>query len=393
MKCVRWFASFLIAWTWLVALLPVVQPVQASAADGWWDDAWPYRIPVTATGSGVVEVTIDFGATFDVLGLDGALLDVRSLRVVPTNGTLPGASIPYTETYSTMLEDADNPQTEWSATDVYWRVNDGTAQADATRFTQGSGSLKAVVENWFEGYGYPGVELLIPSGDPRADWSAYETFIYDVWPEVNVSALDQAPDLYWYKLYNACDGGAITQGGPPLALDRWNYASVSLDPLHTCDTPTLDAITRMEFHTRDNETVNGNSGLWDDGDQLTLWFDNLRLVDQDSGTIRWQADGSTSTYYVYFDTLAHEGHPQPALDDLGAATVTGTPGTPEAGGYFHQVDGASTGALDVWAAPPVEKIGRTHAVPTASAPLRIQAARDEFEPFQLVVRSPTAQSL
>ena len=37
----------------------------------------------------------------------------------------------------------------------------------------------------------------------------------------------------------------------------------------------------MEFHTRDNETVNDNSGLWDDGDQLTLWFDNLRLVDQD----------------------------------------------------------------------------------------------------------------
>jgi hypothetical protein len=250
-----------------------------------------------------------------------------------------------------------------------------------------------VIVNEAGGYGYPGVELLIPSSDPLTDWSTYETLIYDVWPEVNASALDQAPDLYWFKLYGACDSGAITQGGPPLALDRWNYASVSLDPLHTCITPTLESITRMEFHTRDNETVNGNSGLWDDGDQLTLWFDNVRLVDQDSGTIRWQADGSTSTYYVYFDTLNHEGHPQPELSDVGTATVTGTPGGPEVGGYLHQIDGASTGALDVWAAPPVEKIGRTHAVPTSSAPLRIQAARDEFEPFQLVVRSPTAQSL
>ena len=126
---------------------------------------------------------------------------------------------------------------------------------------------------------------------------------------------------------------------------------------------------------------------------MTLWFDNLRLVDQDAGVIKWQADGSTAKYYVYFDTLAHEGHPQPRLASLGAATLTGTAGDPEAGGYLHQIDGANTGSLSVWAAPPVEKILKTHAAPVASAPLRIQAAQDEFEPFQLVVRSPSAQSL
>jgi len=75
----------------------------------------------------------------------------------------------------------------------------------------------------------------------------------------------------------------------------------------------------MEFHTRDNATVNGNSGLWDDGDVLTLWFDNLRLVDQNTGTLRWAADGSTTTYYVYFDTLEHEGHPLPELSNPGPA--------------------------------------------------------------------------
>jgi hypothetical protein len=218
--------------------------------------------------------------------------------------------------------------------------------------------------------------------------------VYDVWPEVNASALDQAPDLYFFKLYNTngCDSNSITQGGPALALDQWNAASVSLKPFHTCTTPNFDNITRMEFHTRDNETVDGNSGLWDDGDRLTLWFDNVRLVDQDGGgTIKWVADGSTSKYYVYFDTLKHEGHPQPALSSLGTATLIGSPGAPEAGGYFHQISGASTGGFSIWAVPPVEKVLKTHIPPIVSAPLRVQAAKDEFEPFQLVVRAGSTQ--
>ncbi len=378
----------------LIVLLPISRPAQADATDAWWDDAWPYRIPVTVTGTGVAEVAIDFTAAFDALGLNGALLDLRSIRVVPYDGATPGASIPYAETYSTLLEDADNPQIGWHGSGVYWTVNDGHAEADLSRFTQGSGSLKAVVENLPGGYGYPGVELRIASGDPLTDWRSYESFIYDVWPQVNASALDQAPDLYWFKLYDTgCpDNNHLTQGGPPLALDQWNRVSVSLNPLHTCTAPNLDAITRMEFHTRDNETVNGNSGLWDDGDELTLWFDNLRLVDQESGALRWQAAGSTTQYYVYFDTLAHEGHPQPDLADPGPATLSGTADAPEAGGYFHQIEGASTGALAIWAAPPVEKILKTQVAPVAAAPLRIQAARDEFEPFQLVVRSATAES-
>ena len=217
-----------------------------------------------------------------------------------------------------------------------------------------------------------------------------------MWPQVNNSALDQAPDLYSFKLYNTsgCANSNITQGGPPLALDRWNRVSVSLKPIHTCTTPNLADITRMEFHTRDNSTVNGNSGLWDDGDQLILWFDDLRLVDQDGGgSIRWTADGTTSLYYIYFDVLDHEGHPPPQLADLGAASISGTVGTPEAGGYLHKVTGSSTGGLEVWTAPVVEKVLQTAVAPVATAPLFIQAARDEFEPFQLVVQSGSQQSL
>ena len=332
-------------------------------ADAWWNEGWPYRIPVTVSGEGIAQVAIDFTAAFNNLGLNQALLDLRSVRVVPYTGATPGAPIPYAETYSAMLEDADNPQIGWHSSGFYWTINDdGYAQLDTTRFTQGSGSLKAIITNTVGGYGYPGVELKTQS-DPQTDWSAYETFIYDVWPEVNASALDQAPDLYWFKLYDACAGGDVTQGGPPLALDQWNYVSISLNPLDSCwpaDGLNLSNITRMEFHTRDDVDgdVSGPNGFWDDGDVLTLWFDNMRLVDQDGGSIRWNADGSATKYYVYFDVLTHEGHPQPTLDEgLGSATLTGSVGSAEAGGYYHQVTGATgLGGLQVWAAPTVEKV-------------------------------------
>ncbi len=369
---------------------------QAAAADAWWDDGWPYRIPVTVSGSGIAQANINFTTAFADLGLNGGLLDVRSIRVVPYDGNSPaaGGAIPYQETYSQMLEDADDPQISWSDTGIYWRVNGGgTAEGDNGRFSQGTGSLKATIINTVGGYGYPGVEMLIATG--QKDWRSYETFIYDVWPEVNASALDQAPDLYSFKLYNTtgCSSSNITQGGPALALDQWNYATVSLKPFHTCTTPNFNDISRLEFHTRDNDTVNGNSGLWDAGDELRLWLDNIRLVDQDSGAIKWTADGSTTKYYIYFDVIEHEGHPLPQTISLGSANITATIDSPESGGYYHNIDGASTGSLSVWSAPPIEKILKTNQAPVASAPLRIQAAKDEFEPLQLVIRAPSAQNL
>ncbi|MCA9960726.1 MAG: hypothetical protein KC443_16920, partial [Anaerolineales bacterium] len=378
----------------LMCLHTSASSTRAGAAT-WWNDDWPYRIAVSAGGEGVVAANINFTNELNALGLNHALLDLRSIRVLPENGSTP---LLYAESYSTLLDDADDPQIGWSSSGAYWTVNDGEAMADNGRFTQGTGSVKAIVQNLPGGYGYPGVELHIASGDPLTNWSSYETFIYDVWPQVNASAIDQAPDLYWFKLYNACGGGSITQGGPPLALNQWNAASVSLNPLDSCwpaDGLNLSDITRMEFHTRDNDTVNGNSGLWDDGDVLTLWFDNLRLVDQDNGAVRWQTVPGVSNYYIYFDVLTHEGHPLPDLDEtLGAATVPGATAVSEAGGYYHQISGTTTGNnLAIWAAPTTEKILRTMSTPTAEAPLHIQAARGEFEPFQIVVRSPTAQNL
>lgn len=380
----------------VLASLFSLRPVFAQ--DEWWDEGWPYRLRTEVAGQGIVQAQIDFGAALVGLGLNYPLLDLRSIRVVPYADGKPGSPLPYAETYSTMLDDADSPQIGWHSSGVYWTVNDGSAEADATRFSQGTGSLKARVENVAGGYGYPGVELHIANGNPLADWSAYEVLVYDVWPEVNASALDQAPDLYSYKLYNACGGSALTQGGPPLALDRWNRASVSLMPLASCwpiDGLDLSNITRMEFHTRDNETVSGNSGFYDDGDVLTLWFDNLRLVDQDNGAIRWQTVAGTDSYYIYFDTLSHEGHPPPTLDEsLGAPTLTAAVQPAVAGGYYHLVaDQTGGGSLAIWTAPPVEKVLKTMAMPVTWGPVKVSAARGEFEPFQIIVRSSTAQPL
>ncbi|MBU1171201.1 MAG: DUF4091 domain-containing protein [Proteobacteria bacterium] len=368
----------------------------ADEDDQWWNGDWPYRVPVTVSGSGVGQVSIDFSDAFSQLGLNGALLDLRSIRVVSYNGMVPGTSVPYEESYSVMLDDADNPTINYSATeDCYWTANDGSLESDTSRFSQGTGSLKATIENNAGGYGYPGIEFRINAGG-ITDWRNYEVFIYDVWPQVNASALDQSPDLYDFKLYNTngCSSANITQGGPPLSLDTWNYVSVSLNPCYTCTTPDFDDITRMEFHTRDNETVSGNSGLWDDGDRLTMWLDNLQLVDQNGGgAIKWNVDGSTTKYYIYFDVLEHEGHPQPELTTLGAATLTGSSGTPEAGGYLHKITGASAQGLAVWTAPVVEKIFKTNQTPVSTTALRIYGAGNEFEPFQLVVRSETTQNL
>ena len=368
-------------------------PVLAGPADPWWDEAWPYRAIVEIDGPGVAEAVVDFTAAFATLGRPGALLDLHSLRVVPVGAAEP---IPHAETLSVVLEDADAPQIGWRATGVYWIVNDGSLAADSTRFAEGTGSLHATIENLEGGYGYPGVELRLANDHPLADWRPYETLLYRAWPEVNASALDQAPDLVSFKLYDTagCPTSSVTQGGPPLALDRWNTVVVSLDPLHTCTTPDLADISRLELHTRDNETVNGNSGLWDDGDVLDLWLDDWRLVDQDGGgSVLFESSGA-GRYAVYFDVLEHQGHPEPTLATLGTPTRTATLESPEAGGYLHLVAGATRGSgLEVWSAPAVEKLPPTHATPVATSTVRLEAAKGEREARQFVVRSGSSTSL
>jgi len=109
-------------------------------------------------------------------------------------------------------------------------------------------------------------------------------------------------------------------------LNRWNHASSrsAFSYLHTpISTPSSHGVPypRQRLGQR-------RSGLWDDGDQLTSGLTGP-AGGQTAADHQVDADGSASTYYIYFDTC-HEASP-PALASLGAATLTGTAGGPEAG--------------------------------------------------------------
>ncbi|MBN2004249.1 MAG: DUF4091 domain-containing protein [Anaerolineae bacterium] len=152
MKQLRVSIAVMLLCAVLASLHPLPRSLQAAPADGWWDVAWPYRVPVTVGGSGVAQASLNFTTMFDALGLNGGLLDLRSIRVVPYYGSTPGAPIPYAETYSHLLHDAETA-TGWSTNDL------GAVVLDASRFTQGSTSVHTVVTNTTGGYGYPGVEV------------------------------------------------------------------------------------------------------------------------------------------------------------------------------------------------------------------------------------------
>jgi hypothetical protein len=367
----------------------------ADPVDEWWNDAWPYRVLVTVNATGVVGVNLDFSSLFSQAGLSGALLDVRSIRVVPYTTGEAGEPIPYEETYSTLIIAGDTLNKSSASPESYWYSDYQTAlSVDQLQYTQGSGAIKAeivVQENFdsepdftyfFNGYGV-------------SDWTAYESLIYDILPEVNESAIDQTPDLFQLELLGLGECPMKKVNGPALSLSQWNQASTSLVPFGNCTTPNFSSLSGLRFFLKTN-VLGNNPGAFEDGDEVTLWLDNVRLVDQDgAGEIRWTAEEDVDRYYVYFDTFNHAGHPEPSLTTIGEVSPDSTtPGTVESGGYFHQVTGASLPEnLAVWNAPPVEKILKNQPLPVIEKPLLIHAARGEFEPIQLIIQSETQQNL
>lgn len=177
-------------------------------------------------------------------------------------------------------------------------------------------------------------------------------------------------------------------------MDQWNPASVSLRPYGNCQSPIASNLEAIRFFVKVNHNFDNDHGYFDPGDEIKFWMDNFRLVDQNgSGEIRWAIQPGVERYYLYFDTINHTGHPPPDLITTGVPTTTAHPGSPEAGGYFHQISGASADTLLIWNAPITEKILPSQTTPQHSKPLIIAAARNEFEPLQLVIRSPINQSL
>jgi len=375
-------------------ILPVwgIFPVKAQTADQWWNDHWPYRILVSVNTSGAVGVSLNFTDLFEELGVPGGLLDIRSLRVIAYNGGMAGQSIPYEETYSTLLIDGETLNLDSGGSEPYWDGGDQTTLTlDGDRFVSGSSSVRALIEDKMNLNSQPGFSYFLNNEN---DWSAYETLVYSIWPEVNDTAIDQTPDLFHIELLGVGGCSDKVVNGPALTMDAWNQATTSLVPFGKCVVPDLTSINGLKIFIKTN-WLGTMPGYFEDGDKVTLWLDDVRLVDQDGpGEIRWVADENVDLYYIYFDTINHEGHPEADNAIIGDhLDGTASVGTVEAGGYFHLISGVEAGNLSIWNAPPVEKIFRTQTTPVADKPLMIHAARGELEPIQLVLRADSDQKI
>lgn len=379
-------------WILIALAFPAGPVTRASAvsSDAWWNEDWPYRVQLSVSDPGPTAVQPDFTALFDHLGLPGALLDLDSIRVIPYTNGIPGAPVAFEETFSTLIMDGETLNLDPTGTEPYWYPDFQTVLSlDSERFTQGISSVKAKVERKPNfppepGFTYKTEETTL------SDWSAYETLIYDVWPEVNETAVDQTTDLYRLEFLGTDFCMTPRINGPSLGMNQWNQAHTSLQPLGDCPVSDISDLLGLRFFITTDQP-----GGYDVGDELTLWLDNMRLVDQDGiGEIHWLADEQVDSYYLYFDTINHTGHAEPLLMSFSGETFqSGLVGEAEAGGYFSLVKDVTASELSVWSAPTVEKVFKTHAVPVTESPIVIQAARGEMEAFQLILHPPADQDL
>ena len=294
------------------------------------------------------------------------------------------------KTLSTVIMDGKALNLDSGSADPYWIPGDqATLFLDSVRFSEGAGATRVELLRQANLSSQPDFKLAFEGSD-AADWSAYEILTYDVWPEVNQSAIDQTTDLYQleFKGLQNCPPSPINV--PSLIMGQWNHTSTSLVPLGSCASPDLSDMEGLRFFLSTLQP-----GGFDVGDSLTLWMDNIRLVDQDGeGEIRWLVEEQVDTYYLYFDTLNHTGHPE---QELTTFAETGFEpailGEAEAGGYFNLVSGVVSPDMTVWSAPIVEKIFPTQSSPMTEGQILIQAARQESEAFQLVLQSAIDRDL
>ncbi len=389
----------LFSWLYIISVIITIsmgnfKPVHAEADDTWWDDDWPYRVPVEVSGTGAVGVNLDFSQYFSELGLVDAVLDLQSIRVIPYLDGNPGDPVPYQETYSNTLMDGESLNLDPAAQDTYWTNNDQVSiSLDSDHHVQGSTSIKAEFTISDNLNSEPGIVYNF-NDIGLTDWSDYESLTYQVWPEVNASAVDQTPDLFQMELLGL--GGCYPKktGGPAMRMDQWNTVGLALNPYNACTTPDYGELTGIRFFIQVN-TLGYAPGTYEPDDRLSLWLDDIRLVDQDGpGEIRWMADPGIDRYYIYFDTLNHTGHSDPEKTTItNVQPGLASAGTAEPGGYFHQITGAETVGLSIWHAPIEEKILKSQTMPVTQKPLLIQAARGEMEAFQVIVQSDSNANL
>jgi hypothetical protein len=273
---------------------------QANTKDEWWDHHWTYRIPLEITEIGPVSNTLNFSQILNDFGLLNAIIDLRSLQVVPYIDGMPGEPVPFEETFSHLIIDADQMSIGTPPNDMYWAFSEESTSIDIdeVRKTQGVGSLHATIEiseysNLNTGFYFDF------NNSSSSNWSNYEVLLYDIFPDVNeVDPLD-LETLFLFKLDGLMNCPITYIDGPQLTNAAWNGIDLLLQSFGECQSPDYSGIDKMEFIFQRESNI-----YLEKGDNLDIWVDNFRMFDQDAdGQIIWSAEENIDRYYLYFNLL------------------------------------------------------------------------------------------
>ena len=290
----------------IMLLLPLLlimngsQETHAITKDEWWDHHWSYRLPLEFSESGTVSNTLNFAQIINDRGLFNAIIDVRSLQVVPYIDGMPGEPVPFEETFSQLIIDADSLTVDSPPDDMYWKIlEESTAIGiDNGLKTQGIGSLHAHIEISVESNTQTGFYFDF-NNSSSSDWSNYDVFLYDIYPDVREVDPIDIEALYSFRLDGLMNCPIPYINGPQLTSATWNGINLLLQSFGACQSPDYSGIDKIKFIFEKD----GNNYL-EIGDILDLWVDNFRLFDQDSdGQIIWNAEENIDGYYLYFNLL------------------------------------------------------------------------------------------
>ena len=287
--------------TLLFCLIIVSEETHASTNDLWWDRNWHFRIPLQVSEPGTVENTLNFSQILVDMGLEDALLDLRSLQVIPYIDGIPGEPVPFEETFSQLLTDADELVIDVPPNTMFWQIleESTTIEIDNTQKTQGDGSLHALIEMSETSNTQTGFYFNF-NDSSYCDWSRYEVLLYDFYPDVHEITPFEITTFFTFRLEGLANCPSKNIDGPSLITNSWNGVDLILQPFGMCENPGYSNIDMMKFiFTRES------NNYLEMGDILDIWVDNFRIFDQDAdGQIIWNAEESVD-YYLYFNLLRY----------------------------------------------------------------------------------------
>ncbi len=105
---------------------------------------------------------------------------------------VPGDPIPYQETYSTLFIDGETLNFDSSTGDPFWFASTQIdLSQDSQKFTEGATAINSTLDIHYLEHLQSNFSYKFYGTSP-SNWSQYESMSYDLWAEVNDSALDQS---------------------------------------------------------------------------------------------------------------------------------------------------------------------------------------------------------